>query len=111
MANTQPAVVVNGTTQTDETAAFQLPGSGIQVTAAFGAVSGTDPSLTVYADVLNGVNWQQVLELSALTEAGYQQGVAQSPYPMPPGRQQWRLRWTVSGTNPVFLGALVAAGV
>jgi len=111
MANTQPAVVVNGTTQSDETLAFQLPGSGIQVTAAFGAVSGTDPTITVYADALVGVNWQQVLELTELTEAGYAQGAAQSPVSIPPGTGQWRLRWVVGGTNPCFLGALVAAGV
>ena len=106
-----PAFCVQGITTSGESLGFSLPGGGIQVSAAFSAVSGTDPSLTCYADALVGANWQQVLQLTALTAAGLEQGQAQSPVSIPPGTGQWRLRWVVSGTGALFLGCLTAAGI
>ena len=111
MTTPAPAVAISGITASGQTLQFSLPGSGIQVTAAFGAVSGTSPSLQAFADCLVGVNWVQVVELTALTAAGFEQGVGRAPVSGPPGSQQWRLRWTVSGTNPLFLGSLHAQGV
>ena len=110
MTTPAPAACVQGITASGETLPFSLPGGGIQVTAAFSMVSGSEPSLTAYADFLDGAEWVEVCALDALTEAGYQQATGQAPVSGPPGWGQWRLRWTVTGAAPLFSGLLAAAG-
>lgn len=84
---------------------FPLAGGTVWAASVVPGVSGTSPNLQVFVDVLVGGTWTQVLALTAQTAAGYVQGQA----PMPDGASPvGRIRWTVSGTAPMFYGQAFA---
>jgi hypothetical protein len=72
------------------------------------SVVGTTPSLQVFLDVMNVAGaWIQVAALTAQTSTGTQSAAVTPPAAASELTNVGRLRWTVSGTGPVF-GAAIA---
>jgi hypothetical protein len=92
-----------------ETGPFALAFPGpVTLFSVVTAVAGTSPDLQAFLDVNQDGNWVPLITLTAQTGAGVQSGSAQ-----PPADSQgtYRIRWTLTGTNPLITGGMFAAGL
>lgn len=101
----------SGTSPTFELISGNVPGGQINVASVVTSVAGTSPSLQVFLDVADvSGTWYQVLAVTAQTAAGVQSAVGNPLSATPIATGLYRLRWTITGTNPVFNVAVTAFG-
>lgn len=97
-----------GLSTSGTSATFSLPtgaqaGGQVAASCAVTGVTGSTPSLQLFLDVSDvSGNWFPVVTLTAQTTAGVQTGVGNVASATANAISQFRLRWTLTGTNPVF---------
>lgn len=96
---------------------FSLPtgataGGQVALSCAVTGVAGTgSPSLQMFLDVSDASgNWSPVVTLTAQTATGVQSGAGNVAQATANAIGQYRLRWTISGTAPVFSVLAAAYG-
>lgn len=105
-------VSANGTSPSFSLPSGAVPAGTLLVNSTVTGVSGTGtPTLQVFLDVsdVNG-NWFTVVTLTAQTAVGVQTGSGAPLSATPYAIGTYRLRWTVTGTNPQFSLALAVFG-
>ncbi|MBR7832478.1 hypothetical protein KDL01_04370 [Actinospica durhamensis] len=94
----------SGTSPTFSLPTAAVPGGQVAAACVVTGVSGTGtPTLQVFLDVSDASgNWWPVVSLNPQTAAGAQSAAGNLLQATPNAIGQYRLRWTISGTSPVF---------
>lgn len=101
----------SGTSPSFSLATGATPGGQVAVSSVVTGVAGTSPSLQLFLDVSDASgNWFPVITLNPQTTTGVQSAAGNVAQATPNAIGQYRLRWTVSGTNPQFSVLAAAYG-